>query len=76
MKSLFKRYKYVSPNVSNIEYFRNPSLHHGVGLVGSWKAFFAKTLKQKLYKNRMRKKGLHGVLSTTKQKQSWLKTNT
>ena len=54
--------------------FKTPAL--GVGLVGSWKAFFAKTLKQKLYKIRMGKKGLHGVLSTAKQKQSWLKTNT
>ena len=56
--------------------FKTPAFIMGVGLVGSWKAFFAKTLKQKLYKNRMRKKGLHGVLSTAKQKQSWLKTNT
>ena len=32
MKSLFKRYKYASPNVSSIEYFQNPSLHHGGGI--------------------------------------------
>ena len=40
MKNLFKRYIYASPNVSNIQYFKIPSLDDG-GWVGKELEFFS-----------------------------------
>ena len=42
MKNLFSRYIYASPNVSNIDYFQNPSPHHGVWVGKELEFFFAK----------------------------------